>query len=77
MPDIFSKPSGLCTKCGKRPADNWWIEDGGTLAAVHGFVQPWCEVCCLERQLEACRAGAAKISELEEKLRLLKEEVKT
>lgn len=58
----------LCANCGKRPGTENWIASGGALAYVHGFVERWCRVCCVEAQLSHARVCAAQIPALEREL---------
>lgn len=69
--NLFHKPTGKCCKCGTRDATVWWT-NGGIYAAVHGFGEPRCELCCVEAQLEEARKLTAKIPELEAKVKLLR-----
>jgi hypothetical protein len=62
----------LCQNCGKRPATENWVGEGGTLAYVHGHYQRWCERCCIEAQLDNARKAAERIPELEKRLEELK-----
>jgi hypothetical protein len=45
--DMF-KPSGICRRREKRPAEAWWVGESGVLAWTHGMGSPWCHRCCLE-----------------------------
>jgi len=40
-----------CQHCGKRPATESWIGEGGVLAMTHGMSQAWCKLCCLQEQI--------------------------
>lgn len=68
-------PTGLCEKCGARPAKSWWMGDASFSDVNHGApVYAWCEVCMIDAQLEHCRTQAARIPELEaERTKLLTE----
>lgn len=62
-------PKGNCVNCNTRPATMWWVGDGGILAFTHGGGEPWCEHCSVVEQLKHAQTMAAKIPELEEKLK--------
>ena len=62
-------PRGMtCQNCAARPADSWWVGEGGTLAATHGYYAAWCERCIISEQLRVARELAARIPGLEKKL---------
>lgn len=61
-------PSGTCERCDKRPATSWWVGEGGLLGWTHGFRRPWCDVCCLEAQIEYAEAAAAQLPEMKARL---------
>jgi hypothetical protein len=61
-------PSGPCKRCQENEATIWWVGEGGSLALVHGFKQPWCERCCVEAQLRYVREAVVKLPELERQL---------
>lgn len=68
------KPKGPCRNCGARRATTWWVDDGGVLAFVHGMGQPWCEVCCNQKQIEFAEEAAARLPKLRldaERMKLL------
>jgi hypothetical protein len=58
------RPSGTCRNCQKRSATEWWTEDGGTLAFVHGMGQPWCRHCCLDKQIRHAWAMSKSLPKL-------------
>ena len=62
----------LCQNCGKRPATQNWIGIGSTPDYVHGNFARWCELCCVEAQLEYARKAAERIPELEKRLEFLR-----
>lgn len=62
-------PKGNCVNCNTRPATIWWVGEGGVMAWAHGGGEPWCEHCSVTEQLKHARDMAAKIPELEEKLK--------
>lgn len=57
-----------CQNCNERPADSWWVGEGGTLAATHGFYAAWCMRCIVTEQLRYAKQLAATIPELEKQL---------
>lgn len=57
-----------CQRCNERPADEWWVDDGGMLAMTHGHYQAWCMRCIVTAQLKYAREAAATVPELEKKL---------
>lgn len=61
-----------CANCGERPGTVRW---GGALAATHGWVVLWCEVCALEAQVEHARERADALPALEARLREAKARV--
>jgi len=66
--DITRPPKDqTCDECKKRPATQWWSTEG-LVAAIHGFVEARCEICCVVGVLEHARQQAAMIPELEAKL---------
>jgi hypothetical protein len=71
-PDLSAIPgreiSGDCRRCEARPAETWWVADGGTWAWVHGAGVLWCHRCCAEMRLAYARKFAAQIPELERDL---------
>lgn len=69
MSSVTITESGLCAKCGERPATVDWVCDGGVLAWARGMSVRRCERCSLEEQLEHARKMAAKIPEIEARLR--------
>jgi len=64
-------PKGNCENCNTRPATLWWVGEGGAMAWAHGGGVPWCQHCSVTEQLKHARDMAAKIPELEEKLKSL------
>jgi hypothetical protein len=58
------RPKGPCRNCGVREASTWWVGDSGTLGFVHGMGQPWCERCCVEKQIEHAEEVAKKLPKL-------------
>jgi len=60
--------SVLCPNCGRRPASENWVGEGGMLDYVHGFYQRWCKLCCLKAQLEYARKQVERIPDLEKQL---------
>lgn len=71
---LFGEPEGPCTNCLKRPAKTWWSGEGGIIGAIHGMMAAWCMTCCTEEQLRYAKEAAARIPELEEKLKNLREQ---
>lgn len=61
----------MCEKCGVRPGNKTWVGESGGLAWAHGLTRLWCERCCVEAQLTYARERAARIPELEQRLRAL------
>jgi len=59
----------ICQKCHKREATVQWVGDGGMLAFSHGMYEMWCDYCCTVAQLENAKRNAARIPELERKLK--------
>ena len=41
-----------CQNCGEREATKKWIGHGSVMDFIHGNYQMWCEICCLEAQIE-------------------------
>ncbi len=74
--DFMKKPEGTCVKCNLRTATTWWAGEGGDLALIHGDIEPRCEQCCVEDQLEFARKVAARIPALETRLAELKQEAR-
>lgn len=69
-----STPKGPCRNCGARQATTWWVGDGGALAWAHGMGQPWCEVCCNQKQIEFAEEAVARLPKLRldaERMKLL------
>ena len=62
-----------CENCNKRVATQRWIGDEGTLGLIHGWSQWWCEVCCVEAQLEFIKKLVSKIPGLEKRLKEIKD----
>lgn len=66
------KPDGrMCDKCGKRPATERWVGEGGTIGYVHGAYAWWCLRCCLVAQIEYAEGCAVRLPDLRRKLREL------
>ena len=59
-----------CVNCGKHPGTVKWLgENAGAIDLIHGFYQWWCRRCALEAQLAYARKQAARIPDLEAKLK--------
>jgi len=58
-----------CPKCNKRKSTTRWAD--GELALTHGWIIYICEICAVTEQLEHAKERAAKIPELEAKLKEL------
>lgn len=56
-----------CENCGKREATQTWVGAGGVMGWVHGMGADWCEICCIEAQIEYAEEAAARIPELKRK----------
>lgn len=70
VPPDFSDwmtPRGPCQQCGERPATVVWAPDG-TMGAIHGGYQYWCNRCALREQVAHARACADRLPELERQL---------
>ena len=61
-----------CQKCNYRKATVKWVGEGSVLDFVHGAYQNWCEICCLEAQIEHAQKPHVSLRELKEKLKKLK-----
>lgn len=59
----------LCDNCHEREGTMRW---GDALAMTHGFVQMWCEVCVLTKQIEHAEERAALLPELRARLEALR-----
>jgi len=60
-------PKGDCESCGARPATSWWSGESSFTEINHGApVYKWCELCCIEAQLEHAKKAAGRVAELEE-----------
>jgi hypothetical protein len=70
--DLARPPTGTCARCKQRPATTWWSGEGGFMAAIHGMVEPRCELCCVEEQFRYARKLAATLPELAQKLTQLR-----
>ena len=66
-PDEF-KVTGTCQNCQQRPATEWWVAEGGSLAFTHGMRAKWCHRCVVTEQLRFAREIAATIPKLEAEL---------
>lgn len=70
--DSFVPKEGQpCGNCKTRPGTVQWVGDGGVMGLIHGMYDFWCEICCTEAQLKNARDSAARIPELEKKLKEL------
>ena len=68
-PDWTLPPTGVCVRCGARPATLWWSDRYSTLELIHGAqLKAWCRRCAVQAQLDHCRAEAARIPGLEAEL---------
>jgi hypothetical protein len=71
VPPDFSDwmtPRGICQQCGERTATVVWAPDG-TMGAIHGGYQYWCNRCALREQVAHARECANKLPGLERQLR--------
>lgn len=56
-------PTGPCENCSLRTAKHWWGGDSDFNAINHGApIAGWCALCCLDGELEASRATAARLA---------------
>ncbi len=62
----------MCPHCGKRPGTHDFAQD--VTAFAHGWSEKWCEICVLEVQIEYARQAAGRLSDLESRLRLLRQQ---
>jgi hypothetical protein len=62
--EFSRQPSGPCQNCKMRPATEWWVEEGGTLAWVHGMGQAWCKLCCLKKQIAHAHEVSRKLPKM-------------
>ena len=69
------KPSGTCSNCHERPATEFWVGEGGSLAYVHGQYESWCKPCVLQAQLDYAKERAGAIPDLERKLTIAHDEM--
>ena len=73
-PRLGTIPDGqACVHCQTGLATTHWVGDVGGLALSHGFYEYWCDRCMVTAQLEAARASAARIGDLEKRLASLDE----
>ena len=60
--DFAKDPEGPCRCCNKRKAAISWVGEGSILDVVHGAERiPWCEICCLEAQIQYAEEFASKL----------------
>lgn len=64
------KPTGVCERCTKREATDWWSGASSILDINRGApIFAWCALCCVEALIEHSEKQAAEIAERLPKLR--------